>query len=130
MTAISTKEAARQFWKVLKEAEAGPVIIKRYRRPRAVIVSIAQFRLYERALAHLSEDAAILAFQKAIDMAVKGRLGLAHRARRDARELSGLPTPPLRKRARKPAFDAGAGAGLEHPAQDETSAPGGADKRR
>lgn len=130
MTNISTKEAARRFSKVLKDAQVRPVVIDRHRRPRAVVVSIERFRLYEKVLAHVSEEAAIAALGEAIEKAREGRLGLANRARKDAAILGGIATPLRRKRSTKTRFDAGAGGGLEHQETDQNSAPHGADNEK
>ena len=130
MTHISTKEAARRFFKVLEAAQKRPVIIDRHNRPRAVVVSMTRFRLYEKVLAHLSEEAAVAAMGEALEMARQGRLGLCNRARKDARLLAGIAPPARAKRAGKTLFDAGAGGGLEHAATDENSAPCGADSEK
>jgi prevent-host-death family protein len=93
MTAISSKSASRRFFSVLKDAEKAPVVIELHGRPRAVVVSIRRFRLYEKLLAHISEEAALAAFGEAIEKACDGRLGLANRARKRAADLGRLATP-------------------------------------
>lgn len=128
MTSISTKEAARRFFRVLNDAQTRPVVIARHRRPRAVVISIGRFRLYEKLIAHLSEEETIASLEDAVEMARQGRLGLANRALKDAAFLSGAPEPARPKRAKKVRFDAGAGGGLEHLETDEASALRGADK--
>ena len=93
MTAISSKAASRRFFSVLKDADKAPVVIERHGRPRAAVVSIRRFRLYEKLLAHLAEEAAIASLEEAIEKAREGRLGLANRARKNAAILGGLVAP-------------------------------------
>ena len=83
MTKFSTKDAAKRFYEVLKEADTRPVFINRHSRPRAVVMSISRFRLYEKLVAHIAEDAAVCALADALEKARGGRLGLAHRALKD-----------------------------------------------
>lgn len=108
MSKFSTKEAATHFYKVLKEAETRPVFINRHRRPRAVVMSISCYRLYEKVLAHVAEDAAVLALADALEKAQAGRLGLAHRALKDvalfkdaSAPLYGDRTPPDGEKGRE-----------------------------
>ncbi len=84
MTSISSKTAARRFFKVLKDADTGPVVIDRHGRPRAVVVSIRRFRFYEKLLKYLSDEAATASLGEAAEKAREGRLGLASRARKNA----------------------------------------------
>jgi prevent-host-death family protein len=93
MSKFSTKEAAKRFYEVLREAETRPVVINRHRRPRAVVMSISRFRLYEKILAHVAEDAAIGAMEEALWKAREGRLGLAHRALKDSALLKDISAP-------------------------------------
>jgi len=87
MTMAPTKTAARKFYRLLKDAEEAPVIISRHGKARAVLVSIRRFRLYEKVLAHVSEDAAAASLRAALENAREGRLGIASRALKKAAEL-------------------------------------------
>lgn len=93
MTKFSTKEAAKRFYEVLKEAQTRPVVINRHQRPRAVVMSISRFRLYEKLVAHIAEDAAVCALADALEKAQGGRLGLAHRALKDVALFKGASAP-------------------------------------
>ncbi len=93
MTSFATKAAARRFSSVLKEADRAPVFIERHKRPRAVVVSIRRFRLYEKLLAQLLDEAAVDSLESALEMTRQGRLGLARRACKDAALLGGTDAP-------------------------------------
>lgn len=87
---VPTKTAARCFYRLLEDADEAPVVISRHGRPRAVVVSIRRFRLYEKVLAHVSEDAAAASLRAALENAREGRLGLASRALKRAAELGAV----------------------------------------
>jgi len=93
MTMVPTKTAAQDFYRVLKDADAGPVVISRYGQPRAVVVSIRRFRFYEKMLKHLQEEAAMASLAEALERVCEGRLGLANRAVKKAAELGGDAQP-------------------------------------
>lgn len=84
MRKASTKEAARRFFSVLKDADNGPVVIERRGRPRAAVVSYRRFQLYEKLVKRLSEDLAIDLYADAIEQTSAGRLGRGAKARKEA----------------------------------------------
>lgn len=89
MVEMSAKEAQRRFFAMLKAADGGVVIVTRRGRPRTAVMSIKQYRAYERVFEHLRREAAMAAFQSALDLAQEGRLAEADAALRNGRFLAG-----------------------------------------
>ena len=93
MRKTSTKEAARRFFSVLKDADDAPVVIERHGRPRAAVVSYRRFQLYEKLIKRFSEEVALDLYNEAIEKTGAGRLGLGAKALKDARffaKMAGL----------------------------------------
>jgi prevent-host-death family protein len=80
MRNISTKDSAQRFYGVLNAADEAPVVIERRGRPRAVVISYARYRDYERLADETTKDAAVDALAKALDMVAADRVGLATRS--------------------------------------------------
>ncbi len=85
MRKVSTKTAARAFFSVLKDADKSPVIIERHGRPRAAVVSIRRFQLYEKLIARYSEELSLALLTEAVEEIAGGHLGEAAKLREDAR---------------------------------------------
>ncbi len=87
---VSSKTAEQRFFTVLKDAETAPVIIERYGRPRAAVVSYERYQLYEMILAHMVKQVAVDELQNAFVKTGEGRLGLANRSIKKARAFGAM----------------------------------------
>lgn len=84
MRKISTKEAARRFFSVLKDAENAPIIIERHGRPRAAIVSARRFGLYEKLIAYYADELSDGLLVEALEKISEGRLVTGAKLRNEA----------------------------------------------
>ncbi|MFN3959022.1 MAG: type II toxin-antitoxin system Phd/YefM family antitoxin [Parvularculaceae bacterium] len=87
MKSYSTAETARRLSAILKEADGRPVIIKRHRRPRAALVSMRRFEIYEALFKKELDEMAAESLQGALTAACEGKLGTAARLRLRARSF-------------------------------------------
>ena len=90
MIRVSTREAARRFHRLLKEAEDAPVVIERYGRRRAVIMSAHDFGVVERILAREKDEMATRCLEAALERIADGQLNKAINLQNAARLLGGL----------------------------------------
>jgi prevent-host-death family protein len=90
MRRVSTKEASRRFYRLLDDAEEAPVVIERYGRPRAVIMSAADFAIVERFLGRHQEQVTAALMAGAIEKIAEGRFRKAVNLRKAALLLGGI----------------------------------------
>ena len=90
MRRVSTREAARRFYKLLAEAEFAPVMIERYGRPRAAIMSARDFEIVQRILAREKENLAATFLGAAIEKISDGHFNKAIRLRDAALIVGGV----------------------------------------
>lgn len=88
MTTFSSKEAQRRFHAVLKAADVGPVVIERHRRPRAAVVSMRRFEIYEALWRKEMDAMALESLQGALDAANEGKVRTSARMILRARSLA------------------------------------------
>lgn len=72
MKEVSTREAARKFFRLLDDAAAAPVMITRRGRPRAVIMSARDFSIVQKLLARERGAASADMLDAAIERVARG----------------------------------------------------------
>jgi prevent-host-death family protein len=90
MRRISTKEASRRFSRLLDDVTEAPVMIERYGRPRAVIMSAADFGIVQRVLDRHRDGATAALMEGAIEKIAEGRFRKAVNLRKAALLLGGI----------------------------------------
>jgi prevent-host-death family protein len=90
MRRVSTKEASRRLYRLLDDAEESPVMIERHGRPRAVIMSAADFEIVQRILDRHRERATTALMAGAIEKIAEGRFRKAVNLRKAALLLGGI----------------------------------------
>ena len=87
MKSYSTKTASRRLSAVLKDAQLSPVFIDFHGRPRAAVVSISRYELYEKLLRKAMDEMAVEALNDSLDAAREGKFKTAARLRLMARSM-------------------------------------------
>lgn len=89
MVSYSTSEAARRLSAIIAEAERAPVVIDNHGKPRAALVSMRRFHLYEALLQKELEAMAAEAPIAADGAGDDAKPGMAARRRLKARPSAG-----------------------------------------
>ncbi len=90
MKEVSTREAARNLYRLLDAAKDGPVVITRYGRKRAAIVNAEDFDILMRLLRRHKDIIAGRCLEGAIEKIADGHFNKALKLRHAALLLGGI----------------------------------------